>query len=162
MAKAEKAQCFTPAFPYQRHFDGYVEMSEEEDALFWEVDVDRNPASWRESTDPAPYPVKATLAEGLCQGTAGLPAPETTRSVQAVNCSTAQAASTETVQDTKPEMQPHAASPPDIIEAKETDTGIQRPSQAMLGSQTENESEPSKPETTEATTETTPAQPQRW
>ncbi len=32
--KTETARCFTPAFPYQRHFDGYVELSEEE-ALFW-------------------------------------------------------------------------------------------------------------------------------
>ncbi len=38
MAKTEAARCFTPAFPYQRHFDGYIEMSEEDAALFWEVD----------------------------------------------------------------------------------------------------------------------------
>ncbi len=41
--KTEMAQCYTPMFPYQRHFDGYVEMSEEDAALFWEVDPD--PAS---------------------------------------------------------------------------------------------------------------------
>ncbi len=35
---AEMARCYTPAFPYQRHFDGYVEMSEEDAALFWEID----------------------------------------------------------------------------------------------------------------------------
>ncbi len=32
------ARCYTPMFPYQRHFDGYVEMSEEDAALFWEMD----------------------------------------------------------------------------------------------------------------------------
>ena len=32
------ARCYTPTFPYQRHFDGYIEMSEEDAALFWEVD----------------------------------------------------------------------------------------------------------------------------
>ncbi len=35
--KTELACCYTPAFPYQRHFDGYVEMSEEDAALFWEI-----------------------------------------------------------------------------------------------------------------------------
>ncbi len=31
------ARCYTPMFPYQRHFDGYVEMSEEDAALLWEI-----------------------------------------------------------------------------------------------------------------------------
>ncbi len=31
------ALCYTPTFPYQCHFDGYVEMSEEDAALFWEI-----------------------------------------------------------------------------------------------------------------------------
>ncbi len=39
----ERVRCFTPTFPFQRHFDGYVEMSEEEDALFWNVDVPMDP-----------------------------------------------------------------------------------------------------------------------
>ena len=29
-AKTEAAWCYMPAFPYQRHFDGYIEMSEED------------------------------------------------------------------------------------------------------------------------------------
>ncbi len=33
-SKTETARCYTPAFPYQRHFDGYVEMSEEDAVLF--------------------------------------------------------------------------------------------------------------------------------
>ena len=36
-SKTEMARCYTPAFPYQCHFDGYVEMSEEDAALFWEI-----------------------------------------------------------------------------------------------------------------------------
>ena len=36
-SKTEMARCYTPAFPYQRHFDGYVKMSEEDAALFWEI-----------------------------------------------------------------------------------------------------------------------------
>ena len=37
-SKTEMAHCYTPTFPYQRHFDGYVKMSEEDAALFWEID----------------------------------------------------------------------------------------------------------------------------
>ncbi len=36
-SKTEMARCYTHAFPYQRHFYGYVEMSEEDAALFWEI-----------------------------------------------------------------------------------------------------------------------------
>ncbi len=38
--KTETARCYNPAFLYQRHFDGYVEMSEVDAALFWEVNID--------------------------------------------------------------------------------------------------------------------------
>ncbi len=37
-SKIKTAHCYTPTFPYQRHFDGYVEMSEEDAALFWKID----------------------------------------------------------------------------------------------------------------------------
>ncbi len=46
----EMAHCYTPTFPYQRHFDGYVEMSEEDAALFWEV-----------SSHPAPSPEDSSV-----------------------------------------------------------------------------------------------------
>ncbi len=32
-SNTEVAQCYTPSFPYQRYFDGYIEMSEEDAAL---------------------------------------------------------------------------------------------------------------------------------
>ncbi len=54
IAKTEMARCYTPAFPYQRHFDRYIEMSEEDAALFWDVYPDPNPASHKESIDPVP------------------------------------------------------------------------------------------------------------
>ena len=38
MSPVETARCYTPTFPYQRQFDGYVEMSEKDAALFWEID----------------------------------------------------------------------------------------------------------------------------
>ncbi len=34
-------KCYTPSFPYQRHFDGYIEMSGDDTALFWEVNLNR-------------------------------------------------------------------------------------------------------------------------
>ncbi len=37
------ARCNNPAFPNQRHFDGYVEMSKEDAALFWEIDYHLRP-----------------------------------------------------------------------------------------------------------------------
>ncbi len=39
----EMARCYTPTFLYQRHFDGYIEMSEEDAALFWEVESHHAP-----------------------------------------------------------------------------------------------------------------------
>ncbi len=56
----EIACCYTPTFLYQRHFDGYVEMSEEDAALFWEVDSHPVPSpedggvgpEWEERTVP--------------------------------------------------------------------------------------------------------------
>ena len=41
--KTKTARCYTPAFPYQRHFDGYVEMSGEDAALFWDMELDPAP-----------------------------------------------------------------------------------------------------------------------
>ncbi len=41
--KTKTARCCTPAFQYQCHFDGYVEMSEEYATLFWEVNIDPSP-----------------------------------------------------------------------------------------------------------------------
>ncbi len=44
-SKTETTRCYTPTFPYQRHFDGYVKIPEDAAALFWEV-----------GNNPAPYP----------------------------------------------------------------------------------------------------------
>ncbi len=57
----EKARCFTPAFPYQRHFDGDVEMSEEDAALFWRVDTPTDPVSGEDSADPTLDSTEAML-----------------------------------------------------------------------------------------------------
>ncbi len=48
----EMARCYTPTFPYHRHFDGYVEMSEEDAALFWEIDDQPAPGPEDNSTEP--------------------------------------------------------------------------------------------------------------
>ncbi len=43
----------TRCFPYQRHFDGYVEMSEEDAALFWEIGNNPTPDSGGRSVGSA-------------------------------------------------------------------------------------------------------------
>ena len=53
----EMACYYTPTFLYQRHFDGYVEMSEEDAALFWEMDSHSMPVPEDSSVGPK-------LAEG--------------------------------------------------------------------------------------------------
>ena len=52
-SKTEMARCYTPTFPYQRHFDGYVEMSEEDAVLFWEIDNHSTPEPGGSSVGPA-------------------------------------------------------------------------------------------------------------
>ncbi len=54
----EMARCYTPTFPYQCHFDGYVEMSEKDAALFWEVD-----------SHPAPSPEDNSVGPELAERT---------------------------------------------------------------------------------------------
>ncbi len=147
--ESEAARCFTPAFPYQHQFDGYIEMSEEDAALFWKIDADSNSAPQRESANPAPDSTEATPVEGLCLGTMRLPAPVTDLNAPAVDCSTAKAASTDTAQDTKPAAQPHATSTMDAIEIQKPDTAIQRLHQVTFGTQTEGVNSLPKRETTE-------------
>ncbi len=55
---AEMAHCYTPTFPYQHHFDRYVEMSKEDAALFWEID-----------SHPAPGPGDSSVGPTLADGT---------------------------------------------------------------------------------------------
>ncbi len=52
MPKAETTKCYTLVFPYQRHFDGYIEMSEDDAALFWEMDPDPAPSHQSDNIDP--------------------------------------------------------------------------------------------------------------
>ena len=54
----EMARCYKPTFPYQRHFDGYVEMSEEDAALLWEID-----------NHPMPGPGDSSVGSSLADGT---------------------------------------------------------------------------------------------
>ncbi len=73
--ESERARCFTPAFPYQRQFDRYVEMSEEDAALFWRVDTSTDPVSGGERADIALDSTEATPAKGLCLTATTLPEP---------------------------------------------------------------------------------------
>ncbi len=69
----ERVRCFTPAFPFQRHFDGYVEMSEEDAALFWSVDLPTDPVSGEKSAGQTLESTEILPAEGLWTETMILP-----------------------------------------------------------------------------------------
>ncbi len=100
----ERARCFTPVFPYQRHFDGYVEMSEEDAALFWSVDTPTDPVSGEENTDQTLESTEATLAEGFCLETTTLPEQARATNVLTVHCNMRKTIPAET-QETKPAAQ---------------------------------------------------------
>ncbi len=75
-SETEMACCYTPTFPYQRHFDGYVEMSEKDAALFWEID-----------NHPAPGPGGSRVEPALADGAVPMPeetVPEITTSTKPV------------------------------------------------------------------------------
>ncbi len=75
-SKTEMARCYTPTFPYQRHFDGYVEMSEKDAALFWEID-----------NHPTPDPGGSSVGSAIAEGAVPMPeetVPETTMSTKPV------------------------------------------------------------------------------
>ncbi len=132
--------------------------------MLWEVDPDPCTTSQRESTDSAPYLEKAAPPEGVTGSPemAIRPAPEATRSIQAVECSTTQPAPSDMAQDTKPAAQPRVTSTLYLRHHRGhgerhyySETPASR--EATLSTQTYVVSEPSKQEIMEATTETTPS-----
>ncbi len=56
----ETARCYTPTFPCQRHFDGYVEMFVEDAALFGELDS--HPAPGLEDNSVGPELAERTVS----------------------------------------------------------------------------------------------------
>ena len=106
----ERARCFTPAFPYQRHFDGYVEMSEEDAALFWRVDTPTDLVSGEESAGQTLEPIEATPVEGLCLETMTLPEQARATNAPTVDCGIRKTTSAKNAQDTKPAVQSQACS----------------------------------------------------
>ena len=70
------ARCYTPAFPYQRHFDGYVEMSEEDAALFWEIGNNPAPDLGGNSVGPALPDRDAPVTEEAASETTSSTRPE--------------------------------------------------------------------------------------
>ncbi len=137
-ANNEKARCFTPAFPYQRHFDGYVEMSEEDAALFWKVYTPTDPVSGDESTDPILDSTEATPVKGLCLETTTWPEPARATNVPAVDCGIRKVTLAETAQDTKPAVQSQANHTVDVDELQGDEIDISRLHQVTTGTQTES------------------------
>ncbi len=134
----ERARCFTPAFPYQRHFDGYVEMSEEDAALFWSVGTPTDRVSNEQSTDQTLECMKATPVEGLCLETTTLPAQAKATQVPTMHCSIEKTIPTETAQDTKPAVQSRATNTIVIDGIQGNETAIQILRQITTGTQTES------------------------
>ncbi len=99
--KIETAHCYTPAFPYQRHFDGYVEMSEEDAALFWEMDLDPAPDRKSDSADPI-LPTRAALTNAEVAPEKVISIGSTTSEPDDPPCTDARATLVDDSQDTKP------------------------------------------------------------
>ena len=57
----------------KRHFDGYVEMSEEDTALFWRLDIPTDLVAGEENAGHTLESTEASPAEGLCLETTTLP-----------------------------------------------------------------------------------------
>ncbi len=137
VSKTKTACCYTPAFPYQRHFDGYVEMSEEDAALFWEV-----------GNDPAPDPECVSVGPTLPSRAAPITeaAPEKVIPIRPMpNCepddprrTDACANPTDDSQETKPTQSARTARRQDRTGALSDDTSTPRPLylQATIGTQT--------------------------
>ncbi len=134
----EEVRCFTPAFPFQRHFDGYVEMSEEDAALFWSVDIPADPVSGETGASPALEPAEAAPAGRPCPEAKTLPEQAITPSAPTVQCSIRQATLAEVAQDTQPAMRSQATSTVDVDEVSGEKTNISMPRQITTDTQTEN------------------------
>ncbi len=143
----ERARCFTPVFPYQRHFDGYVQMSEEDAALFWSIDIPMDPVLGEESAIQTLESIEATVIEGLCLKTKTLPEPVKATNTLTVECSIRKTTPTETVQDTKPAVQSQATNTAVKDETPGTETTISRLRQVTTGTQTDSRSSSSETET---------------
>ncbi len=91
-------------------------MTKEDAAIFWGMDATTDPVSGEKSTDPALDSTEATPVKGLCLRAMTLPEPVIATSEPAVDCSTVKVAPAETVQDTKPAVQPQATNTVDVDE----------------------------------------------
>ena len=134
----ERARCFTHAFPYQHHFDGYVEMLEEDAALFWRVDTPTDPVLGEESAGQTLESTEATPAEGLCLE--ATTSPEQARAVNMLTdeCSIRKNSRAETAQDTKPAVQSQATNPVVGEEIQGNEIAVPLLRQATTGTQTES------------------------
>ncbi len=134
----ERARCFTPAFPYQRHFDGYVEISEEDAALFWGVDTPTNPMAGEESADQTLESTEATPAEGLCLETTTLPEQARAINMPTKECSIGKTIPAEAAQDTGPAVQSQATNTVVVDEIQGNEIAIPMLRQDTTGTQTES------------------------
>ncbi len=143
-SQTETASCYTPTFPYQRHFDDYVEMSEEDAALFWEIDNHPTTASGDGSIGPALIDRAVNVTEEAV--------PETTTSTKPVpsdrpedpRCTSVCARPAGDSQDTKPADSAHLARVQERAGVPIDDSMISRPPhlQTTIGTQTDETTQP--------------------
>ncbi len=148
------ARCYTPAFPYQRHFDGYVEMSEEDAALFWEIGNNPAPDPGGDSVGPTLSDSAAPMAKEAASETkiSIRPVPsDRPDNSQCMNdgpdsprCTEVCANPTDDSQDTTPADSASMACVQERIRALSDDILIPRPShlQATIGTQTDETTQP--------------------
>ncbi len=144
VAETEMAHCYTPAFPYQRHFDGYIEMSEEDAVLFWEMDPNPTSKPWSEAAGPAPPSETVPTVGDIIPDMVTLTMPVPTSEPNDSRCVNVSAALSDVMQDTKPVEQLLAVCDQELTGATTEHIPIPRLLylQATIGTQTEAMSVP--------------------
>ncbi len=143
-SQIETACCYTPTFPYQRHFDGYIEMSEEEDALFWEIvnHLTPDPGHCRTSVNGQDRPGTEEIVPGTTTSTIPVPS-DRPEDPQCTGVCTRPAGDS---QDTKPADSARLARLQERVGALVGDSVISRPPrlQTAIGTQIDETTPPRK------------------
>ncbi len=143
-SQTEMARCYTPTFPYQRHFDGYIEMSEEDVALFGEIDNHLTPDPGHSSVGPALTDRTVLGTEEIVPGTTTSTIPVPGDRPEDPQCTDACTRPVGDNQDTQPADSARLAHMQERVGAPVDDSMISRPLhlQAAIGTQTDETTQP--------------------
>ena len=115
-----------------------MEMSEEDAALFWSVDISTDPVSGEKSAGRTLESTEATPTKGLCLGTTTLPEQAKAINAPTVHCSIGKTTSADTAQYPKLAVRSQATNTVVVGEIPRNETVIQRLHQITTGTQTES------------------------